>query len=77
MLSATDNDLLTRVGPGTPMGRLLREFWFPVVPSAEVERPGSRPLRIRLLGEDLVIFRNTAGEVGLLSEYCSHRGAAL
>ena len=77
MLSATDNDLLTRVGPGTPMGRLLREFWFPVVPSAEVKRPGSRPLRIRLLGEDLVIFRNTAGEVGLLSEYCSHRGASL
>ena len=77
MLTAADNDLLTRVGPGTPMGRLLREFWFPVLPSMELEEPGCRPLRMRLLGEDLVIFRNTSGEVGLLSEYCSHRGASL
>jgi phenylpropionate dioxygenase-like ring-hydroxylating dioxygenase large terminal subunit len=77
MLSKEDNELLTRVGPGTAMGNLLRQFWFPLVPSNEAPKAGARPLRLRLFGEDLVLFRNTEGTPGLLSEYCSHRGASL
>lgn len=59
------------------MGNLLRQFWFPVVPSGEVPGPGSRPLRMKLLGEQLVLFRNTEGLVGLISEFCPHRSASL
>jgi phenylpropionate dioxygenase-like ring-hydroxylating dioxygenase large terminal subunit len=77
MLSHDDNEFLTRVGPGTPMGNLLREFWFPVLPSCEVPAAGARPMRMRLLGEPLVLFRNTEGKIGLISEFCPHRRASL
>jgi phenylpropionate dioxygenase-like ring-hydroxylating dioxygenase large terminal subunit len=76
MLSATDNEILTRVGPGTPMGDLLRMYWIPFLVSWEVEADGS-PERIRLLGEDLVAFRGTNGEIGLIQSNCPHRGASL
>jgi len=76
MLTKQDNELLTRVGPGTPTGDLLRQYWLPAFLSWEVEtdRP---PMRVRLLGEDLVAFRDTLGRVGLVANNCPHRGASL
>jgi nitrite reductase/ring-hydroxylating ferredoxin subunit len=59
------------------MGNLLRQFWFPLVPSDEVPGPGSRPLRMKLLGEQLILFRNSEGVIGLVSEFCPHRSASL
>jgi phthalate 4,5-dioxygenase oxygenase subunit len=76
MQSREENELLTRVGPGTPMGDLMRRYWMPVLLSPELER-GGRPKRVRLLGEDLVALRARSGRVGLLGEFCSHRGASL
>jgi phthalate 4,5-dioxygenase oxygenase subunit len=77
MLKPEQNEMLTRVGPGTPMGDLLRQFWFPLVPSSEMPEAGAKPLRMKILGEQLVLFRTSEGEVGLLSEFCPHRGASL
>ncbi|MPZ15404.1 MAG: Rieske 2Fe-2S domain-containing protein, partial [Chloroflexi bacterium] len=77
MLSKEDNELLTRVGPATPMGQLLRQYWIPVVRSEELADPDGEPMRVRLLGEDLILFRDTSGRVGLLEDHCSHRGASL
>jgi len=77
MLSPEENDLLTRVGPGTPMGNLLRSFWMPFALAAEVPSPDSDPLRVRLLDEDLVAFRDSNGTVGLIQNNCPHRGASL
>jgi len=77
MLSAEENRLLTRVGPGTPMGTLLRRFWLPALVTPEIPEPDGPPLRLRLLGEDLVAFRDTDGGVGILDAYCPHRRAHL
>ncbi|HEY0582208.1 MAG TPA: Rieske 2Fe-2S domain-containing protein, partial [Chloroflexota bacterium] len=77
MLSPEDNTLLTRVGPGTPMGTLLRHYWLPALLSSELAQPDSDPLRVRLLGEDLIAFRDTSGQVGLIQNNCPHRGASL
>ena len=76
MLSAEANELLTRVGPGTPMGALMRQYWLPVLLSSELEA-GGRVKRVKLLGEDLVAFRTEKGQVGLIGEFCSHRRASL
>ena len=76
MLSREENELVTRVGPGTPTGDLLRQYWQPVLFPWEVEADG-RPQRVRLLGEDLIAFRDTEGRVGLLGDHCAHRGASL
>ena len=76
MVSLTENELLTRVGPGTPMGDTLRRYWMPALLSWELEADGS-PVRVRLLGENLVAFRNTSGTVGMLDEFCAHRRASL
>jgi phthalate 4,5-dioxygenase len=76
MLSLDDNELLTRVGPDTAMGALMRRYWIPVVRSDELEA-GRRVKRVKLLGEDLVAFRSREGRVGLLDEFCSHRRASL
>ncbi len=76
MLTAEENELLTQVGPGTPMGDLIRQYWVPVLLSSELE-PGKRVKRVRLLGEDLVSFRLPNGMVGLVGENCSHRRASL
>src|SRR5947208_16468439 len=72
-----DYEILTRVGPDTPMGALLREYWTPVMLSEELAEPDGAPLRVRLLGEDLIMFRDSAGRVGLLDAHCAHRGASL
>jgi phenylpropionate dioxygenase-like ring-hydroxylating dioxygenase large terminal subunit len=77
MLSATDNQTLTRVGKGTPMGEFLRRFWTPVLLSEEIPEPDSPPVRVRIFGENLVAFRDTAGEIGLLEELCPHRQTSL
>ncbi|RDK05359.1 Rieske 2Fe-2S domain-containing protein [Cupriavidus lacunae] len=77
MLSHEDNDLLCRVGPGTPGGTLMRRFWHPVCTSAQLPHPDCPPLRVRLLGEDYVAFRDTQGQVGFFEELCMHRGASL
>jgi phthalate 4,5-dioxygenase oxygenase subunit len=68
-----ENEALVRVGPGTLMGNLFRQYWIPVIPVAHLNEPGGRPIRIRLLGEDLVIFRTRSGTVGLIAAYCPHR----
>jgi 5,5'-dehydrodivanillate O-demethylase oxygenase subunit len=68
-------DVLTRTGAGTPMGELLRRYWWPVAGASELERPGARPLR--LLGEDLVLYRDLGGHYGLLDRHCRHRRADL
>lgn len=77
MLRQEDNELLTRVGPGTAMGDLLRHYWMPALIGAELPAPDCDPLRVRLLGEDLIAFRDTLGRVGLLGANCPHRGAPL
>jgi 5,5'-dehydrodivanillate O-demethylase oxygenase subunit len=75
-LSREENELLTRVGPGTPAGELLRRYWYPIAVAGELS--ATQPTRfVRLLGEDLVLFRDTSGRVGLLADHCSHRGASL
>jgi len=68
---------LTRTGADTPMGRLLRRYWIPAVMAPEVEAPGGAPVRVRLLGERLVCFRSPQGQLGLVREFCPHRGASL
>ena len=67
MLTTAENQLMTRVVPGTPMGNLLRQYWVPALLSSEIEADG--PARkVKLLGEDLVAFRDTSGRVGLVDE---------
>ncbi len=75
MFSAAEQDRLTRVGPGTPMGSLLRYYWYPIL--ASVELPAGETREVRLLGEDLAVFRDPAGRLGLLARHCPHRGASL
>ena len=77
MLSREDNDLVTRVGAGAPAGEMFRRYWLPVCDADEIGANDSAPLRVRLLGEDLIAFRDTNGKVGVLEEMCMHRGASL
>jgi phthalate 4,5-dioxygenase len=77
MISKEENELLCRTGPGTPMGELFRRFWLPVALSRELPKADCPPVRLRILSEDLIAFRDTSGHVGLLSRYCPHRGASL
>jgi phenylpropionate dioxygenase-like ring-hydroxylating dioxygenase large terminal subunit len=77
MLSQAENERVTRVGAGTPMGETLRRYWMPALLAWELPEPDCPPVRVRLLGEDLVAFRATDGTVGLLEEFCPHRRASL
>ena len=77
MLNPAENELLTRTGPGTPMGNLFRRFWLPALLPRELPGPDSDPIRFRILGEDLIAFRDTNGSVGFLQNNCPHRGASL
>jgi phenylpropionate dioxygenase-like ring-hydroxylating dioxygenase large terminal subunit len=77
MLKREENELVTRVGPGTPMGDTMRRYWMPALLASELPHPDSDPLRLRLLGEDLVAFRDTNGQIGLIQNNCPHRGASL
>jgi phthalate 4,5-dioxygenase len=76
MLTAEENERLTRVGPGTPAGELLRRYWHPVALAQDLS--DEQPTKfVRVLGEDLVLFRDKQGRVGLLADHCAHRGASL
>lgn len=77
MLSRDNNDLLTLTGPGTPMGDLIRRYWIPALLSEEIATPDSPPVRVGLLGEKLVAFRDSQGRIGLIGEHCRHRGVSL
>jgi phthalate 4,5-dioxygenase len=77
MLTREENERITRVGAGTPMGELMRRYWLPALLSWELPEPDGAPVRVRLLGEDLVAFRATDGRIGVIDEWCPHRGASL
>jgi phenylpropionate dioxygenase-like ring-hydroxylating dioxygenase large terminal subunit len=77
MLSFSDNEILTRTGPGTPMGAVFRRFWHPVLLAEELPEPDGPPKRLRVLGEDLVAFRDTSGTVGVIDAFCPHRRAGM
>ena len=77
MLSNEDNQLVTLTNAGTPMGDLMRRYWVPALLSEEIPAPDSPPARVKLLGEDLVAFRDTQGRIGLIGERCAHRGTSL
>ena len=77
MLTREDNEAITRVGPGTLMGDLLRQYWLPALLSSELPEPDCPPVRVRLLCENLIAFRATSGKVCLIADACPHRGASL
>jgi phthalate 4,5-dioxygenase len=76
MTSLQDSEILTRVGPGTPMGNLMRHYWLPALKSSELEADGA-PVRLLLLGERLIVFRDSSGRVGVVDQRCPHRCASL
>ena len=77
MLSREENDYLTQTGPGTPMGAFMRRFWMPFMLSEEIAEPDCDPVRVRLLGEDLLAFRDSNGRVALVDQFCPHRRVSL
>ena len=77
MLTKEDNELINQVGPGTPMGNLLRRYWVPALLSEELSTSDCEPVEVRLLAEDLVAFRDTEGRVGLIDSCCPHRGSGM
>ena len=77
MLTREENELVTRTGPGTPMGEAMRRYWIPALISEELPAPDCPPVRVQLLGEKLVAFRDTQGRIGLLDEFCPHRLVSL
>jgi len=77
MLTSQENDLLCRVAGDAPMGQLMRRHWTPVCLIEEVPEPDGTPVQARVFGEDLVVFRDTDGRVGVMDEYCPHRRASL
>jgi nitrite reductase/ring-hydroxylating ferredoxin subunit len=77
MLPAEENRLITRTGPGTPMGELFRRYWLPAMLSEELPDRDCTPVKLTLLSEDLVVFRDTSGRIGVLDRFCPHRNASL
>ena len=77
MLAREENELLTRVGPDTPMGATMRRYWIPALLAWELPAPDGPPVRVKVLGEELVAFRDTQGRIGLLEEFCPHRRVSL
>lgn len=77
MVTKEENERLVRVGTGTPMGRLLRRYWHPAVLSRELPENDCPPVRVKILGEELLAFRDTKGRIGLVDAYCPHRRAQL
>ncbi|HMD53354.1 MAG TPA: Rieske 2Fe-2S domain-containing protein, partial [Phycisphaerae bacterium] len=76
-MTESENHFLTRIGPGTPMGNLMRQYWIPVFQSSDLPQKDGSPLRVRLLCENLVAFRDTQGRIGLMDHTCPHRCASL
>src|SRR5271156_818778 len=77
MLSAEQNEFITRTGPGTPMGEMFRRYWIPALLAEELPENDCPPVRVQLLTERLLAFRDTEGRVGLIDEFCAHRGVSL
>ena len=77
MLKKEQNDYITQTGPGTPMGELFRCYWLPVLLSEELPEPDCPPVRVKILSERMVAFRDTEGKLGLIDEFCAHRGPSL
>src|SRR3954466_2272012 len=77
MLSPEDTEYLCRIGPGTPMGNLFRQYWLPAIKSDELPAPDCPPVRVKLLGEELIAYRTTSGAVGMIQNACPHRGASM
>ena len=77
MISEEQNALLTQSGPATPMGNLFRRYWIPALLAEELPAPDCAPVRVSLLSEQLVAFRDTTGRIGLMDEFCAHRGVSL
>jgi len=77
MITAKQNDDLTRTGPGTLMGDLFRRYWLPALHASELPAPDCPPVRVKLLSENLIAFRDTLGRLGLIDEFCAHRGVSL
>ncbi len=77
MLSKENNNLITRVGAGTPMGETMRRYWIPILMDFELPKPDCDPVRVRVLGENLVAFRDSKGRIGLLPDACPHRRVSL
>ena len=76
MTKQQESEILTRVGPGTPMGNVLRHYWYPALKSSELV-PDGAPVRFLLLGEQLIAFRDTQGRIGMMDHRCPHRCASL
>jgi nitrite reductase/ring-hydroxylating ferredoxin subunit len=76
-MRAEQNQFLTQTGPGTPMGELFRRYWLPALLAEELPAPDCPPVRVRLLGEKLIAFRDTQNRLGLMDEFCAHRGVSL
>ena len=72
MLSQDDNDLLTQTGPGTPMGEVFRRNWLPILISSELPGNDCPPVRVQVLSERLIAFRDSDGKLGLVDEFCAH-----
>ena len=77
MLTQEMNTFLTRTGPGTPMGELFRRYWIPALLDWELPERDCPPVRVKLLGEKLVAFRDSEGRIGVIDEFCAHRGVSL
>jgi phenylpropionate dioxygenase-like ring-hydroxylating dioxygenase large terminal subunit len=77
MLDKAQNELVTHSGPGTPAGALFRRYWIPFLLSSELPEPDCPPVRVKLLSERLIAFRDTSGRLGLIDEFCAHRGVSL
>src|SRR5215472_10650570 len=77
MLTRDENELVSRVGAGTPMGELMRRYWVPALLSSELPTADGDPVRVVLLGEKLIAFRDSNGKPGLIQNHCPHRGASL
>src|ERR1700745_1261928 len=77
MITQEQNEYLCRTGPHTPMGQLFRRYWIPPLLSGGLPAPNSPPVRLPLLSERLIAFRDTDGRIGLMDEFCAHRGVSL
>src|SRR5262245_48295097 len=77
MITHEQNEYLCGTNAGTPMGELFRRYWIPALMAEELPRPNCPPVRVQLLGERLVAFRDTQGRIGLMDEFCAHRGVSL
>lgn len=77
MLKKEQNELVTQTGPGTPMGNLFRRYWMPALLSQQLPSPDCDPVRLELFSEKMVAFRDTQGRLGLIDEFCAHRGVSL